>query len=57
MMKQTRVTDKSAIDFYSRKLNSNKIHQIKFNSPEVFCMRHRKVMGALQSPKGIQVNL
>ena len=28
MMKQTKVTDKSAIEFYSCKLNSNKIHQI-----------------------------
>ena len=28
MMKQTKVTDKSAIEFYSHKLNSNKIHQI-----------------------------
>ena len=28
MMKQTKVTDKSAIKFYSRKLNRKKIHQI-----------------------------
>ena len=28
MMKQTKVTDKSAIKFYTCKLNSNKIHQI-----------------------------
>ena len=28
MMKQTRVSDKNAIEFHSRKLNDNKIHQI-----------------------------